>query len=139
VSRVLVVSNDYARRTMAGPGIRNVELARQLAQAGNEVAVAVPVSTDLEGLPFRLDPYDPMTRLADGRGSRLRFRDASASPSVEEPGVVVGEAPLSGALNRGLTWLPNNWLQEIYSYPVGDQRGRTERAESQACSCPPKT
>jgi hypothetical protein len=59
VSRVLVVSNDYVRRTMAGPAIRNVELACQLAQAENEVAVAVPVSTDLEGLPFRLDRSCP--------------------------------------------------------------------------------
>jgi glycosyltransferase involved in cell wall biosynthesis len=59
MSRVLIISNDYVRRAMAGPAIRNVELARQLARAGNDVTLAVPVSTDLEDLPFRLIPYDP--------------------------------------------------------------------------------
>jgi hypothetical protein len=44
---------------MAGPAIRNVELARQLERAGNDVILAVPVSTDLEGQRFRLEPYDP--------------------------------------------------------------------------------
>ncbi len=59
MSRVLLISNDYVRRAMAGPAIRSVELARQLWRAGNDVKLAVPVSTDLDELPFRLVPYDP--------------------------------------------------------------------------------
>lgn len=54
MSRVLVISHDYVRRSMAGPGIRSLELARQLHVAGHEVVLAAPTSTDLEPQPFRV-------------------------------------------------------------------------------------
>ncbi|HEY2705795.1 MAG TPA: glycosyltransferase family 1 protein, partial [Candidatus Dormibacteraeota bacterium] len=50
MSRVLVVSNDLVQPRMAGPGIRNLELARQLAGAGHEVTLSAP------GVPVVDDP-----------------------------------------------------------------------------------
>jgi glycosyltransferase involved in cell wall biosynthesis len=58
VSRVLVVSQDYVRKAMAGPAIRSFEFAHQLHQAGMEVTLATPVSTDLERQPFEVVTYD---------------------------------------------------------------------------------
>jgi glycosyltransferase involved in cell wall biosynthesis len=58
MSRVLVVSQDYVRRAMAGPAIRSFELAHQLHLAGNEVTLATPVSTDIGKQPFRVVTYD---------------------------------------------------------------------------------
>jgi glycosyltransferase involved in cell wall biosynthesis len=69
MSRVLIISHDYVRRAMAGPGIRNFELARQLHRAGHEVTLAVPGSTDIDALPFRVATWDggqALRRLAPG-------------------------------------------------------------------------
>jgi glycosyltransferase involved in cell wall biosynthesis len=59
VSRVLLVSHDYVRKSMAGPGIRSLELARQVGAAGHHVTLAVPHSTDLDAEPFPVVTYDP--------------------------------------------------------------------------------
>ncbi len=40
--RVLLVSDDVVAQRMAGPGVRNWELARALARAGHRVTVAAP-------------------------------------------------------------------------------------------------
>jgi glycosyltransferase involved in cell wall biosynthesis len=61
VSRVLVVSQDYVRKAMAGPAIRSFEFAHQLHRAGIEVTLATPVSTDLERQPFEIVTYDDST------------------------------------------------------------------------------
>ncbi len=58
MSRVLVVSQDYVRRAMAGPAIRSFELAHQLHLAGNDVTLATPISTDIGLQPFRVVTYD---------------------------------------------------------------------------------
>jgi glycosyltransferase involved in cell wall biosynthesis len=58
MSRVLVVSQDYVRRAMAGPAIRSFELAHQLHLCGNEVTLATPVSTDIGRQPFPVVTYD---------------------------------------------------------------------------------
>jgi glycosyltransferase involved in cell wall biosynthesis len=52
MSRVLVVSHDHVRRAMAGPAIRNFELARVLHKAGHEVTLAAPISTDIDEQAF---------------------------------------------------------------------------------------
>lgn len=57
MSRVLVISHDYVRRTMAGPGIRSFELARQLHLAGHDVKLAAPTSTDLTSQPFPVEAW----------------------------------------------------------------------------------
>jgi glycosyltransferase involved in cell wall biosynthesis len=59
MSKVLVATHEFVRRSMAGPAIRAYELALQLSAAGNQVTLAVPVSTDLEAQPFPIVPYDP--------------------------------------------------------------------------------
>lgn len=58
-SRVLVISHDYVRKSMAGPAIRAFELARQVHAAGHQVTLAVPISTDLDAPPFQLATYHP--------------------------------------------------------------------------------
>src|SRR5438093_4112934 len=58
MSKVLVATHEFVRRSMAGPAIRAYELARQLAAAGHDVALAVPVSTDIDAPPFEVVPYD---------------------------------------------------------------------------------
>jgi glycosyltransferase involved in cell wall biosynthesis len=57
MSRVLVISHDYVRRSMAGPGIRCFELARQLHLAGQDVVLAAPNSTDLDPQPFPIEVW----------------------------------------------------------------------------------
>src|SRR5262249_19655848 len=59
MSRVLIATNEFVRRAMAGPGIRAYELGRLLHRAGHEVRLAVPVSTDLDPQPFEIVTYDP--------------------------------------------------------------------------------
>src|SRR5262249_55717476 len=58
MSRVLIATNEFVRRAMAGPGIRAYELSRELQRAGHEVRLAVPVSTDLDPQPFEIVTYD---------------------------------------------------------------------------------
>src|SRR4029077_2353016 len=59
VTRVLVVSNALVRRSMAGPGIRNYELAHRLAEAGHEVTLATPGATDIEEPGLAMLPFEP--------------------------------------------------------------------------------
>jgi glycosyltransferase involved in cell wall biosynthesis len=59
MSRVLIATNEFVRRAMAGPGIRAYELGRLLHRTGHEVRLAVPVSTDLDPQPFEIVTYDP--------------------------------------------------------------------------------
>ena len=59
MTRVLVVSNDLVRRSMAGPGIRNYELAHRLAEAGHEVTLATPGATDIEEPGLAMLPFEP--------------------------------------------------------------------------------
>jgi glycosyltransferase involved in cell wall biosynthesis len=61
VSRVLVISNDYVNKKMAGPAIRSFELARELVEAGNQVTLAVPAASDLENAPMALEVYDDVS------------------------------------------------------------------------------
>ena len=71
MARVLIVSHDYVRKSMAGPAIRAFELSRQVHLAGHDVTLAAPISTDLEPPPFELATYHPqepetLRRLATG-------------------------------------------------------------------------
>ena len=61
MSRVLVLSNDYINRRMAGPAIRSLELARQLHLAGNTVTLASRGESDLPAQPFDLIKHDAPT------------------------------------------------------------------------------
>jgi hypothetical protein len=45
---VLVVASDYVGSSMAGPGIRYLWFARELARRGHDVTLAVPFETDVE-------------------------------------------------------------------------------------------
>ncbi len=59
--RVLVVTADWVGERMAGPAIRAVNLARELARRGHEVTLAVPngAGVPLDGVTSaRLDPHD---------------------------------------------------------------------------------
>ncbi|MEA2670401.1 MAG: hypothetical protein QOG45_621 [Chloroflexota bacterium] len=58
VSRVLVVSNDLVQPRMAGPGIRNYELALQLARAGHRVTLAAPAVPQVDTAPFAVAGHD---------------------------------------------------------------------------------
>lgn len=58
MSRVLVVSNDLVQPRMAGPGIRNLELARQLAAAGHEVTLSAPGVPEVEDAGFAVSGHD---------------------------------------------------------------------------------
>jgi hypothetical protein len=69
VSRLLVVASDPVGSTMAGPGIRSLWFARELARRGHAVTLAVPFGTDLRerGLDVVVDnPWHArrMTELA---------------------------------------------------------------------------
>ncbi|MGC1406682.1 MAG: hypothetical protein WA938_08090, partial [Candidatus Dormiibacterota bacterium] len=52
MARVLVTANDVISNQLAGPGIRCVELGRQLALAGHDVTIVAIESTpaDFPGL-----------------------------------------------------------------------------------------
>jgi glycosyltransferase involved in cell wall biosynthesis len=68
--RVVVVSNDHVGSSMAGPGIRYLNFARELRGEG-DVTLVVPFETDLEPDGFELvvaDVWDPalMTPLTAG-------------------------------------------------------------------------
>src|SRR4051812_36936734 len=68
--RIVVVSNDHVGSSMAGPGIRYLNFARELRGEG-DVTLVVPFETDLEPDGFELvvaDVWDPalMTPLTDG-------------------------------------------------------------------------
>ncbi|HEX4212397.1 MAG TPA: glycosyltransferase [Candidatus Dormibacteraeota bacterium] len=68
MSNVLIVSHDYIRKAMAGPAIRNFELAHQTHRAGHRVTLAVPESTDIDEQPFEVivwgDGSDTLRRAA---------------------------------------------------------------------------
>ncbi|HEY6538366.1 MAG TPA: glycosyltransferase [Candidatus Dormibacteraeota bacterium] len=54
MTRVLIVATDVVASRMAGPGIRCLELARQLQQNGHQVTVAAAGAADLVGEPVTL-------------------------------------------------------------------------------------
>jgi glycosyltransferase involved in cell wall biosynthesis len=56
VSRVLIVANDVVAARMAGPGIRCLELARQLQAAGHGVTVAGITASDLSVPGIEITP-----------------------------------------------------------------------------------
>ncbi|HEX3605760.1 MAG TPA: glycosyltransferase family 4 protein [Candidatus Dormibacteraeota bacterium] len=58
MSRVLVVSNDLIQPRMAGPGIRNLELARQLAAAGHAVTLCAPAVPEIDAPGLTLGGHD---------------------------------------------------------------------------------
>lgn len=66
MARVLVVSNDLVQPRMAGPGIRNLELAVQLARAGNRVTLAAPGTpqVDIQLLEVTTHEEGSLRRLA---------------------------------------------------------------------------
>lgn len=57
MTRILIVSPDLVDEHMGGMGVRNWELARQLARR-HEVTLAIPNPTRLEAPGLRLAPYD---------------------------------------------------------------------------------
>jgi glycosyltransferase involved in cell wall biosynthesis len=68
--RIVVVSNDHVGSSMAGPGIRYLNFARELRGDG-DVTLVVPFQTDLEPDGYEVivaDVWDPalMTPLTDG-------------------------------------------------------------------------
>jgi glycosyltransferase involved in cell wall biosynthesis len=69
LSRVLVVASDHVGSSMAGPGIRYLWFARELARRGHEVTLVVPFETDLRETGFDVVVDNPwharrMTALA---------------------------------------------------------------------------
>src|SRR4029079_428541 len=59
--RIVVVANDHVGSSMAGPGIRYLNFARELRDDG-DVTLVVPFDTDLEPDGFDLavaDVWDP--------------------------------------------------------------------------------
>jgi glycosyltransferase involved in cell wall biosynthesis len=71
-ARVLVVSNDHVGSRMAGPGIRSLRFATELADE-HDVTLVVPFETDLEIESVRIvqdNPWDPR-RMSD----RVRAHD----------------------------------------------------------------
>jgi len=70
MSRVLVISNDFVRRSMAGPAIRSYELARQLQLAGNDVTLASRGETDLHERAFPIVSHEPVRLQALARASQ---------------------------------------------------------------------
>jgi glycosyltransferase involved in cell wall biosynthesis len=59
--KVLVVANDHVGSKMAGPGIRSLRLATELA-AEHDVTLVVPFATDLQRDEIEIvqdDPWDP--------------------------------------------------------------------------------
>lgn len=65
MSRVLIICADVAGSSMAGPAIRCWEMARVLAEAGNEVHLSVPTKNDLEPSQFKLVISSPKTLAAE--------------------------------------------------------------------------
>ncbi|MFL6007723.1 MAG: glycosyltransferase family 4 protein [Gaiellaceae bacterium] len=61
--RIVVVSNDHIGSTMAGPGIRYLNFARELRSEG-DVTLVVPFPTDLEPDGFELVVANPADRAA---------------------------------------------------------------------------
>ncbi|HEV7467751.1 MAG TPA: glycosyltransferase [Candidatus Dormibacteraeota bacterium] len=114
MSRVLVVSNDLVQPRMAGPGIRNLELARQLAAAGHEVTLSAPGVPVVEDRAFAVTGHDEagLRRLAAGhdvilsqgwvlhtfpflRGGRAALVVDLYDPFPLETLVAMGHAPLA--------------------------------------------
>ena len=65
--RVLVVTADWVGQRMAGPAIRAVNLARELAQRGLDVTLAAPNDVDapIDGVTsIRLDGHDARGTIA---------------------------------------------------------------------------
>jgi glycosyltransferase involved in cell wall biosynthesis len=56
---VLVISSDHIGSSMAGPGIRYLWFARELARLGHEVRLVVPFPTDIAGEPFEIAVENP--------------------------------------------------------------------------------
>jgi glycosyltransferase involved in cell wall biosynthesis len=59
VTAVLVISSDHVGSSMAGPGIRYLWFARELARRGHEVRLVVPFPTDLVEEPFEVVVDNP--------------------------------------------------------------------------------
>ncbi len=57
MSRILIISTDVVGTTMAGPGIRALELARALARARHTVVLAVPGASDSADALLTITPY----------------------------------------------------------------------------------
>ena len=57
MTRILIISTDVVGTTMAGPGIRALELARALARAAHTVVLAVPGGSDLTDAQVTITPY----------------------------------------------------------------------------------
>ena len=69
MTRVLLVASDHVGSSMAGPGIRYLWFARELARRGHEVTLVVPFHTDIDADGFELVVDNPwrsrrMTKLA---------------------------------------------------------------------------
>ena len=116
MSRVLVVANDLVGRSMAGPGIRNYELAAQLAAAGNQVTLVAPGGTDLER---------PAVEVISLEAARLGELAAGADVVLSQgwvleanPGLGEGAAALVVDLYDPF---PLEGLEEVAGRPLEDQ------------------
>ena len=70
--RILVVTSEHVGKRMAGPGIRALNLARELANRGHAVTLAAPNSVDvpIDGvIVHRLDFRDARATIALARGN----------------------------------------------------------------------
>lgn len=79
MTSVLVVSSDHVGSSMAGPGIRYLWFARELARRGYDVTLVVPFPTDLAEPGFETVVDNPwhagrMTRLARSRDAVVAQR-----------------------------------------------------------------
>ncbi len=81
--RVLLVSDDVVAQRMAGPGVRNWELARALARAGHHVTLAAPQPSPQPSPPVGRGGTAPSTARGEGDS-------APSDPSLGDRLTVVG-------------------------------------------------
>jgi glycosyltransferase involved in cell wall biosynthesis len=79
-ARVLVVANDHVGAKMAGPGIRSLRFASELA-ADHEVTLVVPFATDISAEGFEIVQDDPW----DGRRMHRRVAGYDAVVAQKLP------------------------------------------------------
>jgi glycosyltransferase involved in cell wall biosynthesis len=107
LTSVLVVSTDHIGSRMAGPGIRYLWFARELARRGHEVTLVVPFATDLGELGFEVRVDNP-------------WHSHRMTPLARRHGTVIAQSlPVPTML--ALTQSPTRAIYDLYSPPAIEQ------------------
>jgi hypothetical protein len=101
-SRVLVVTADHVGHRMAGPAIRAVNLARELARLGFEVTLAAPNGTDAS--------------IADVSSTRLDPRDAGGTTALASAHDAVVAQRLPAAATISLAGSDTRIVYDLYDH-----------------------